>query len=76
VRHSGASEVRLRLQVEENTLLLTVADNGRGLSSDERTRDMNGVANMRERIEKLRGRFEIVSEPGNGTTIKFAVPLT
>jgi signal transduction histidine kinase len=76
VRHSGATEVQLRLEVENSALLLTVADNGRGLRANERSGDTNGVANMRERIEKLRGRFEIVSEPGSGTTVKFAVPLT
>jgi len=31
VRHSAASEVRLKIQVEQDQLLLSVADNGRGL---------------------------------------------
>ena len=36
---------------------------------------MDGVANMRARLEKLGGRFEIASEAGRGTTVRFYVPL-
>ena len=36
---------------------------------------MDGVANMRTRIEKLGGRFEIVSEAGHGATVRFQVPV-
>jgi signal transduction histidine kinase len=75
VRHSAASEVQMDLQVQDHTLLLTVADNGRGLPDNPADRDKNGMGNMRERIEKLGGRFEILSRPGNGTTVTFAVPL-
>ena len=32
VRHSGASEVRLSIQVEQGQVRLTIADNGRGFS--------------------------------------------
>jgi signal transduction histidine kinase len=74
VRHSGAAEVRLGIREERGQVWLTIADNGRGLPAEARTGDMNGVANMRSRIEKLGGRFEIASEPGRGTTVTFSVP--
>jgi signal transduction histidine kinase len=74
VRHSGAAEVRLGIQVEAGQVRLTIADKGCGLSAGARTGEMNGVANMRSRIEKLGGRFEIASEPGRGTTLTFSVP--
>jgi len=74
VRHSNATEVRLAIQLEAERVRLSVADNGRGLSSAARTEDMDGVANMRERIEKLGGRFEMSSRPGQGTVIEFYVP--
>jgi signal transduction histidine kinase len=74
VRHSGAAEVRLGIQVEQGELHLSIADNGRGLSSNARTEEMDGVNNMRSRIEKLGGRFEIVSEAGHGVTVRFQVP--
>jgi signal transduction histidine kinase len=76
VRHAGASEVRLSIQVEQGQVRLTVADNGRGFSSGVQTEEMDGVANMRARIEKLGGRFEIASEAGQGTTVRFYMPLS
>jgi signal transduction histidine kinase len=74
VRHSGATEVSLRMHVEDGELWLSINDNGRGLPAGARTADMDGVANMRARVEKLGGRFEIVSEAGHGTTVQFRLP--
>jgi signal transduction histidine kinase len=74
VRHSQAREVRLRFGLENGEVRLSVADNGRGLPDSVRTENMDGVANMRIRIEKLGGRFELASEPGRGTTVSFHVP--
>ncbi|MGH7993172.1 MAG: sensor histidine kinase, partial [Limisphaerales bacterium] len=76
VRHAGASEVRLSIQAERGQVRLTVADNGRGFSSGVHTEEMDGVANMQARIEKLGGRFEIASEAGHGTTVRFYMPLS
>jgi signal transduction histidine kinase len=76
VRHAGASEVRLSIQAEQGQVWLTVADNGRGFSSGVPTGEMDGVANMRARIEKLGGRFEITSEASHGTTVRFYMPLS
>jgi signal transduction histidine kinase len=74
VRHSGASEVKLRIGLEEGEVRLTIADNGRGMSNGMSTENMDGMANMRARVEKLGGRFEMTSEPGRGTTLRFQVP--
>jgi signal transduction histidine kinase len=75
VRHSGATEVSLGIQVEQGELRLILADNGRGLPLNARTGEMDGVNNMRSRIEKLGGRFEIAGEAGKGTILRIQVPL-
>jgi signal transduction histidine kinase len=74
VRHAGATEVRLGIQVEQDQLQLIITDNGRGLPSNARTREMDGVNSMRSRIEKLGGKFEIAGEAGQGTTVRLQVP--
>jgi len=74
VRHAHATEVRLRIGLEAGELRLVVADNGRGLPDRLRTEEMDGVNNMRIRLEKLGGRFELASEAGRGTTLRFFVP--
>jgi signal transduction histidine kinase len=73
VRHSGASEVRLGIQVQEGRIRLTIADNGRGFEGRP-TDEMDGVASMRARLEKLGGRFEVNSKAGEGTTVRFDLP--
>ena len=76
VRHSGASEVRLAVRVESRALHVVVADNGCGLRQPDPTSGTHeGLANMRRRMEKLGGQFEITGEKGRGTTVKFSVPL-
>ncbi|MBI4327365.1 MAG: sensor histidine kinase [Chloroflexi bacterium] len=74
VRHSGATEVRLSIRLEDGQVRLTMADNGCGFPAGARTEEMDGVANMRARLEKLGGRFEVASETNRGTTVRFFVP--
>jgi signal transduction histidine kinase len=75
VRHSGASEVLLSIQVEQGRVRLTIADNGRGWAELDPTGGMDGVVNMRTRLEKLGGRFEIKSKAGEGTIVRFNLPF-
>ena len=76
VKHSGANEVRLMVRVTDETLRVEVADNGGGLRTPEVASGAHeGIANMRRRMEKLGGQFEIAGAPGQGTTVKFLVPL-
>jgi signal transduction histidine kinase len=75
VRHSGANEVRLVIRVENRALHVVVADNGRGLQGlAPSTGGHEGIANMRRRMEKLGGHFEMPADAGRGTTVKFSVP--
>jgi signal transduction histidine kinase len=74
VRHAQATEVRFSLRVEAGEVCLTVTDNGRGLPATSPGAGMDGMANLRARCEKLGGHFEIRSEPGGGTTVRFSVP--
>jgi len=75
VRHSGATEVRLSLRIIGNRLRLSLADDGGGLGSARPTAGMDGLANMRARMEKMGGRFAIASQAGRGTTLRFYLPL-
>jgi signal transduction histidine kinase len=75
VRHSKATEVRVQVEVRQRTLRLCVSDNGQGWSDGGRTDEMDGVINMRARLEKLGGRFEIKSKSGSGTEVCFEMPL-
>ncbi len=75
IRHSGATEVRLGVRLIGNRLRLSIADNGHGLAAGAAGRGGDGLVNMRVRLEKMGGRFEIASQPGRGTTVRFYMPL-
>jgi signal transduction histidine kinase len=77
VKHAQATEVSLRLRLESRTLTLVLQDNGCGLTvaNPQSPTLGNGLANMRERITSLGGKFTLHSEPGSGTRIQFQVPV-
>jgi signal transduction histidine kinase len=75
VRHSGASEVRLSIRTIGNRLRVALADDGGGLGPSRPIAGMDGLANMRARMEKMGGRFAIASQAGRGTTLRFYLPL-
>ncbi|MBK8001256.1 MAG: hypothetical protein IPK15_21745 [Verrucomicrobia bacterium] len=73
VRHSGASEVWLRLGMANGELNLSIADNGHGIQASAGV-EHDGLGNIRRRIENLGGRFELAST-SSGTTIVLRLPL-
>jgi signal transduction histidine kinase len=76
VKHSGATEVRLVVRIENHALQVELSDNGHGLRASESSAGGHeGIASMRRRMEKLGGQFEIAGEAERGTTVKFSVPL-
>ena len=74
VGHSGASEVIFRLRLFEDSVAITVSDNGRGFDPTLPT-EGNGLRNVRERMRDLGGRCEIESAPRRGTTLSLEIPL-
>jgi signal transduction histidine kinase len=59
----------------QKQIRLTISDNGRGWANGEPIEGMDGVTNMRTRLQKLGGRFDISSRAGAGTIVRFDVPL-
>ena len=75
-KHSGASEVFLRIHRQGDGLQVIVEDNGAGFDTTVATGDRNGLLNMTQRMDEVRGRFRLVSSPGTGCRVEFEVPLT
>ncbi|MDQ4098757.1 MAG: GAF domain-containing sensor histidine kinase, partial [Actinomycetota bacterium] len=75
LRHAEASEVRVTVESNGDTVL-SVADDGVGFDPDARSIAARrlGLVSMRERVEAVGGTFEIVSAPGQGTTVRASVP--
>ena len=69
LKHSAATEVRVGLTVVGNLLTISIADNGKGVSSNMTGPAGDGLANMKQRLQRIGGRFAFRSTPGQGTTI-------
>jgi signal transduction histidine kinase len=70
LKHARATEVRISLVSTGDKLIITVADNGHGFATDPAPASGNGLANMRQRLERIGGRLSLESRPGQGTEIK------
>ena len=74
-RHARASHAMVALQDRGDELLLTIADDGCGLSTAlEGERKTYGLLGMRERVDMLGGRLAIDSAPRRGTHIEVTIP--
>lgn len=69
VRHAQATEVCLRATVREESLVLTIEDNGRGFETPPNHPTADGLRNMRQRMEEIGGRFDLASTPKVGTKV-------
>src|SRR5690606_29517419 len=71
-RHAQAQMVSIKLSGQE-MISLEISDNGKGFDPGS-TRMGNGLAGIRDRVNILQGSFEVVTAPGNGTTLKIELP--
>lgn len=70
LRHAGADEAVVRLEYQDDTLRVTIRDNGTGFDPEKARRPTSlGLLSMRERAAAIDASFEIISRPGGGTAI-------
>lgn len=79
MKHAQATQVEVVLRLEDDRVVVSVADNGRGFDYEEGNawQDRSGgigLAGMRERFDLLGGQLEINSVTGKGTTITAYAP--
>lgn len=76
IRHAKATRVEVKLAEEQGRLVLTVKDDGRGITEEEiaNTRSI-GLVGMRERARLIGGELSLHGAPGQGTTVTLRVPL-
>ncbi|WP_333573932.1 sensor histidine kinase [Sphingomonas sp.] len=77
VRHADASRLRLQLRYGRGQFRLMVRDDGRGIPADRlgaAAAGRYGLIGMRERAERLGGRFAIAADRAGGTRLEIRVP--
>ena len=73
-RHSQARSVEIALVYANETIALSVTDDGRGFDVKGKHRGF-GLSSMQERAETLGGHLTVESAPGKGTSISCTVPV-
>jgi signal transduction histidine kinase len=73
-RHSEARNVEVGLRMDDEAIVIEVADDGRGFDPGS-ARAGVGLSAMRERVEGLGGKIEVRSRPGEGTKVTVMVPV-
>lgn len=73
--HANAQFVGISVGVNERDIVLRMQDDGCGFDPAAVGAGSQGLALMAQRVELARGRFEIDSTPGKGTTVQVEVPV-
>ncbi|HVW98201.1 MAG TPA: PAS domain-containing sensor histidine kinase [Mucilaginibacter sp.] len=75
-KHAQATEVKTMLYVENNNLVLSINDNGKGFDTKAVAGGKTlGLLSIRERALMMRGKFELETAQHQGTTVRLIVPL-
>lgn len=76
VRHARASKVSVRVGTRNESLIVTVQDDGSGIDPDRQAnRESWGITGMGERARYFGGEVTISGEAGKGTCVTLLMPL-
>lgn len=74
VKHSGAKNCKIKIERNNNEVILTVLDNGKGLK--EKLNVGNGLKGMQERLEFINGSLTVESIKGVMLIIRVPLAIT
>ena len=75
IKHARATEVDIQFNLLENSISLLFEDNGLGFDS-EKTPEGIGLTNIKSRLKKIKGDFNIDSKFKRGTIVNIEIPIT
>ena len=76
-RHAQASRVDITLKEKAGKFVLTISDNGSGITEDEKSDQLSlGLLGMRERAHLVGAQLDITGIKGRGTMVTVQVPVS
>ena len=75
LKHSGATELRMTIRLEHGSLVVEIADNGRGFDVPAGEARKSGLLNMRVRLVEIGGQCDFHSASPGGTRVRFTLPV-
>jgi len=74
--HSQASKIKIQLNIDNDSVRVSVNDNGKGIQGDDKDADSKlGIKLIRDRVEMLGGRTDIDSVENQGTLVSIEMPM-
>jgi signal transduction histidine kinase len=77
-KHARATKARVDVHRYDGQLVVSIQDDGAGFNPEVTARGefpKFGLTTMRERASSVSGSLDINSAPGQGTTVRFTMPL-
>jgi signal transduction histidine kinase len=77
-KHARATTARVNVDRDDDELVVSIQDDGAGFNPEATARGefpKFGLTTMHERAASIRGSLDIDSAPGQGTTVRFTMPL-
>jgi len=76
-RHAAPGNIEIRLETGARSVILEIADDGRGFDLASKQREQTGIGlfTMRERVALVDGELRITTRPGGGTSVVASIPL-
>ncbi len=75
LKHSKASKIKINLSIIKKDLVLEFSDNGVGFNTNTlKNSKQFGLVGIKERVQSLRGTFEIKSSRSDGTKLTIIIP--
>ena len=76
VKHAQATEVTVQLSQNDDALLITVEDNGKGFDLETSLQKKgHGLSNLSSRVKALNGQVDFDSRINEGTSVSIQLPL-
>ena len=74
MKHSEATCIQLKLEIQKKTCCFSVTDNGKGINEKVNKLGSNGLRNMNKRMEDIEGSIEWLSLE-RGTIVKYCLAV-
>jgi two-component system NarL family sensor kinase len=76
LKHASATHLIVQLMYELKSVSITVEDNGSGFEKSKLTQSTgSGWHNVQSRVEYLKGKMDLIAQPGEGTFVHIYFPL-
>lgn len=74
-KHSGAKNAEIQIIGQEDQIVLTIDDDGKGFIPEENSTNGIGLYNIKKRVAYFGGELSISSKPGHGVQMVVTMPV-